>query len=88
MNVARLNEVQAAWMALSGKAPEAEQRKVFAMMRELPRDYISINADGEATPMYRGQPTAIPQPLEDCKRAHPELAALGVAWQAPNWIKL
>ena len=88
MNVARLNEVQAAWMALSGNAPEAEKQKVFAMMRELPRSYISINEDGEATPMYHGQPTAIPQPLEEVKQAYPELAALGVAWQAPNWIKL
>ena len=88
MNVARLNEVQAAWMGLSGNAPEDEQRRVFAMMRELPRSYISIDEDGEATPMYHGQPTAIPCPLEEVKRDYPELAALGVAWQAPNWIKL
>jgi hypothetical protein len=89
MTIARLNEIQAEWMALSGNAPEAEQRRVLALMGEIPRSYISIDAEtGEATPIYRGQPNSIPRPLEEVKRDHPELAALGVAWQAPNWIKL
>jgi hypothetical protein len=89
MNVARLNEIQAEWMALSGNAPEAEQRRVIALMGEIPRSYISIDAEtGEAQPMYCGQPNSIPRPLEEVKRAHPDLAAIGVAWQCPNWIAL
>ena len=88
MNIDRLNKIQAEWMALSGNAPEAEQRRVLALMEQVPRSYISINEDGEAQPMYRGQPNSIPRPLEEIKRAHPELVALGVAWQCPNWIAL
>ena len=88
MNIDRLNQIQAEWMALSGNAPEAEQRRVLALMEQVPRSHISIDENGEATPIYRGQPNSIPRPLEEVKRDHPELVALGVAWQAPNWIKL
>ena len=89
MTIARLNEIQAAWMALSGNAPEAEQRRVMALMRELPRSHISIDTEsGEATPMWQGQPMSVPLPLEDCKRLHPDLAALGFAWSAPEWVAI
>jgi hypothetical protein len=89
MSIARLNEIQAAWMGLSGNAPEAEQRRVYTLMRELPRSYISIDGStGEAVPMIHGQPTSIPLPLEDCKRSHPDLAALGFAWRAPEWVAI
>jgi len=89
MTVARLNEIQTAWMGLSGNAPEAEQRRVYTLMRELPRSYISIDAStGEAVPMIHGQPTSTPQPLEYIKRSHPDLAALGFAWRAPEWVAI
>jgi hypothetical protein len=89
MTITRLNEIQGEWMALSGNAPEAEQRRVMALMRELPRSHISIDAEtGEATPMWQGQPMSVPMPLEDCKRRHPDLAALGFAWSAPDWVAI
>ena len=89
MTIARLNKIQAEWMALSGNAPEAEQRRVSALMRELPRSHISIDTEtGEATPMWQGQPMSIPMPLEDCKRLYPDLAALRFAWRAPEWVAI
>jgi len=89
MTIARLNEIQSAWMGLSGNAPKAEQRRIMAIMRELPRSHISIDTEtGEATPMWQGQPMSVPMPLEDCKRRHPELAALGFAWSAPEWVAI
>jgi len=89
MSIARLNEIQAAWMGLSGNAPEAEQRRVYALMREMPRSYISIDAEtGHGTPMIQGQPVSISLPLEECKRTWPDLAALGFAWRAPEWVAI
>jgi hypothetical protein len=88
-NIARFNQIQSEWMALPANAPESEQRRVLALMAEIPRSHISIDAEtGEATPMWQGQPMSIPMPLQDCKRLHPSLAALGFAWRAPEWVTL
>jgi hypothetical protein len=39
--VEELNDIQAQWMALDYNAPVAERNRVFALMKQLPKRYVS-----------------------------------------------
>jgi len=56
-DVNKLNEIQREWMALNSSASEQEKKRVFKLMEDLPRDYVSATSDLKTgTPMIGGSP--------------------------------
>lgn len=78
--VEELNRIQAEWMAIDPFAPEAEKKRVFKLMEQFPRTYVSGH-DGKGVCNHDGQPTSIAIPFDD---ALARCKALGgrvdVAW--------
>ncbi len=83
----RLNEIQAQWMSLEHTAPKAEQNRVFALMREYPGTYFSVNEDmTKAQAMIQGQPVCAPMPFADCLKQWSGKVQSSVLWQNGKWI--
>jgi len=88
-NVAELNSIQAEWMKLDCNAPKEEQERVFALMEKMPKNYISVNDDGNAIAMWANQPLNMEMPLEDVIQYHgANMDSVEIAWKCPNWIEL
>jgi len=88
-NVAELNSIQAEWMKLDCNAPKAEQERVFALMAKMPKNYISVNEEGQAVAMWANQPLNMAMPLDDVIQYHgANMDSVEIAWECPNWIAL
>lgn len=83
----RANEIQAEWMALESGASKDEQQRVFALMKELPKDYYSLSADGKnAVALFGGSPANVAMPLAECRK-HWKITS-PIAWQCDKWVDL
>jgi hypothetical protein len=88
-NVEELNSIQAEWMALDCNAPKSEQDRVFALMARMPKNYISVNEEGQAVAMWQNQPLNMAMPLADVIEYHgANMDSVSIAWKCPAWIEL
>jgi hypothetical protein len=88
-NIAELNSIQAEWMALKHDAPQAEQERVFSLMEKMPKNYISVQEDGNAIAMWANQPLNMAMPISDVLEYHgANMDSVEIAWKCPNWINL
>jgi hypothetical protein len=92
--VSDLNDIQAAWMSLDLKAPENEKQRVFALMKKLPRSFLSAKEDlSVAMPIIESMPIwAEMRPIDKAKKAlinHPK-ARVDCAWVGEKgvWMPL
>lgn len=56
MNARLANGIQAKWMALTGNEPKAIQNEVIKMVESLPTSHLTLQANGTACVVFKGQP--------------------------------
>ena len=87
LTLERLNEIHREWMELDMDAPQQEKNRVFALMNERPRAYISISADGsKGVAMIDGTPMCVPLPLAECQALYGNRVHKQFAWQYNKWV--
>lgn len=87
--VHRLNYIHQEWMRLDCDAPDKEKARVFALMKELPTSYLSINGDRtQAVAMVRECPMNVAMAAHECVRYYGHLLAPDVAWQGDKWVPM
>lgn len=82
------NKIQAEWMALESEAPEKKKKRIFALMDQCPKKFLSINKDNSlAQVMISGMPLNQPQTISECIAyfSHYDFDRT-MAWCYDRWI--
>lgn len=95
-NVEELNRIQSAWMKLEHTAPKAEQDKVFKMMEQYPKAYLTISQDKTTANVVIGAGIAWPNSrataaaVEWLKQCDAPGSRTDVAWcgSIGQWVSL
>ena len=88
MTIDEANKIQAEWMALESEAPEKKKKRVFALMDQCPKKFLSINKDNSlAQVMISGMPLNQPQTISECIAyfSHYDFDRT-MAWCYDRWI--